>query len=120
MNALNVNIGGSYTITGASVNPAPGGSGIPNHTHPLSPTTTPGYVAYNSAGTPSSYGTLYGYSYYTGYSAVSTGPSGGGVAHSHTASSSIVPLPIGPNSSTPLSFGFSLKYIDVILCTRTG
>ena len=119
INNISVSAGGSYTITGASVNPAPGGTGVPNHIHPLNPTSSPGYVAFNYYGPAGGSGPSIGYSYWGGYGGVASGATGGGVAHNHTSSGASFPLPIGPYGTT-LGFSFSLKYIDVILCTRTG
>ena len=125
LNATTVSIGGTYTITGASVSPAPGGTGVPSHTHQMgpSPNLGPFNIFYNSQGSDGGAGSgpagTAGYSYYTGYTGVASGAAGGGAAHSHTASSPYSSFPFGPFGITS-DFTFSVKYLDVILCTRTG
>jgi hypothetical protein len=136
LNSTTVTIGGSYRITGASVTAAPGGSGIQPHTHrmgpasplgPSYPSPAPGHTyrnddsSYNyaGAGNPATPGGRTGYDYYVGYSGVATGAAGTGAAHPHTATANYSPFPFGPFDITS-TFSFSVKYLDVILCTRTG
>ena len=138
LNSTTVSIGGTYRITGASVTAAPGGSGIQPHTHRMGPANPlgPSYgsplngtVAYvNSDGDlagvgnpaqPTGPGHRTGFSYYQGFSGVATGPAGTGAAHPHSATSPYSAFPFGPFDITS-TFSFSVKYLDVILCTRTG
>ena len=128
LNTTTVSVGGTYTITGASVTPAPGGSGVQPHTHQMgpSPNLGPFTIFYNSDGDQAGVGNppggpagTAGYSYYSSYSGVATGITGGGAAHPHTATSTYSPFPFGPFGITS-DFSFSIKYLDVILCTRTG
>lgn len=125
LNTTNVEIGGSYTITGASVTGRAAGAVGP-HTHQMGPLAFVGPfdVFYNQkgpnlggAGTGPA-GTA-GFSSYTGYAGVSTSATGGGGSHSHTASSPYSTFPFGPFGITT-NFSFNVRYLDVILCTRTG
>jgi len=134
LNTTTVAVGGSYRITSASVTAAPGGSGIQPHTHkmgpasplgPAYPSPAPSTTYVNSdgdlagVGNPAQPGGRTGYSYYQGYSGVATSATGGGAAHPHTATSPYSTFPFGPFDLTS-NFSFSVKYLDVILCTRTG
>lgn len=134
LNTTTVSVGGTYKITGASVTPAPGGSGVQAHTHKMGPASPlgPSYPSPNPSttysnsdgslagvGNPAQPGGRTGYSYYTGHSGVATGAQGGGTAHPHTATSPYSAFPFGPFPITS-DFSFSVKYLDVILCTRTG
>jgi hypothetical protein len=121
VNATNVSFGVNYNITSVGTNAVAGS--LTNHSHGSAPNPSPtttnifmndqgGYgFSKNPASSPA-------YSTLTGYSSTISGAVGGGGTHSHPtlASTNGLPMPGGYS----YNFGFSLTYIDVILCTRTG